>query len=124
MAQCPQCKGNVSYSAMLRAGGLAGIICPICKAELTPRVWTNAVAQTVAMLVGMAAAEALRSFGFGWLIRLVGMLIAYTLSFALVSWVGWDRVIRLRQRSDSSHPLGLDSNDPPVSSDNGSAGRP
>ena len=106
MAQCPQCKAKVPYSALLRAGGLAGITCPTCKVELAPNVWTNALALAVAIPISMAATNALRSSGLAWYIALLCLLLTYILTFALISWVGWVSVIRLRKRSDPSGPLG------------------
>src|SRR5262249_18531709 len=101
--QCPQCKSKIPYRAALRTGSVAGIICPICKVGLAPKVWTNAVVLAVASSVGTAAADVLRSSGFGWFIRLV----TFTLTFAVASWAGWIWVVRLRLRSDNSRPLGL-----------------
>jgi hypothetical protein len=102
----PAMQGQVPYSALLRAGGLAGIICPSCKIELAPNVWTNAVALAVAIPVSITATNALRSSGLAWYIPLLGLLLTNILTFALVSWVGWVSVVRLRQRSDRSRPLG------------------
>ncbi len=103
VAQCPQCQHKVPYSAMLRAGGLAGIVCPRCNTELEPVMWRQLTALAVAMVISMAAASGVGFVGLanGWRgpVQLV--------TFVVLSMLAWVTVFRLQRRGDRSRPLGL-----------------
>ena len=102
MAQCPECQENVPYSAMLRAGGLSGIVCPRCNTELEPVMWRHVMAAVIAILTGIAAASAWRFVGLpsGW------RLLVQIVTSVVLLMLAWVTVTRLRRRRDRSRPLG------------------
>src|SRR5262249_48948494 len=98
MARCPQCRSLVPFTAALRAGGLAGVVCPTCNTDLEPRRWSNALSLAAGKGMSKWARDVMRSSGVGQPAALLAGMGLLLLIFFLVSWVAWRVFPTLRRR--------------------------
>jgi hypothetical protein len=82
---CPQCQQHVPAKSLWTTSGFAGIICPGCGANLTPKPLTAILLFVLSIGLGDVALILLRRNGAGLLLAFVGFFLVFAAVFALAA---------------------------------------
>lgn len=99
MMTCPRCSERVPAKSIWTAAGLAGVVCPHCRASLCPQARCAVVLFAVSFGLGDAALFFLRSHGADFWLAFTGFFVV----FACVCTVAGPLILSWRLK-DYSEP--------------------